>query len=60
MPNTITDNIIVNDMMFCREHGEEYCHRCYCDHRMCNNTTTGLGDKLAQLVEDSDFDLDVC
>ncbi|KAI3622132.1 ankyrin repeat and mynd domain-containing protein 2-like [Moniliophthora roreri] len=31
------DNIVIGDFMFCAEHGSEYCNKCCCDHRMCNN-----------------------
>ncbi|RDB17539.1 hypothetical protein Hypma_001248 [Hypsizygus marmoreus] len=33
----IGENIIVNDFMFCQDHGDELCHICCCDHRMTNN-----------------------
>ena len=33
----IQDHIIVNDFMFCQDHGKEWCAICCCDHRMCNN-----------------------
>ena len=40
------ENIVINGFMFCEPHGSEYCHSCFCDHRMCNNTR--IEDKLAQ------------
>ncbi|KZV93264.1 ribonuclease H-like protein [Exidia glandulosa HHB12029] len=33
----IGENVLVRDFMFCDDHGQEWCGRCCCDHRMCNN-----------------------
>lgn len=49
------DNILVNDFMFCSDHGEEYCMRCFCDHRMCNNIR--VEDDIEDLTEDLNFDV---
>lgn len=54
------ENIVVNDFMFCSDHGQEYCHRCCCDHRMCNNMS--IEDEIAVLVAGRgliSFDADV-
>lgn len=40
----ITENILVNDFMFCLDHGDEYCGICSCDHRECN--TIRIEDEL--------------
>lgn len=53
----IADNIIVNDFMFCRDHGFEYCYRCCCDHRMCNNVR--VEDELGGIAEATGFDYEV-
>lgn len=29
--------IVINEFMFCRDHGAEYCSMCWCDHRPSNN-----------------------
>ncbi len=36
-PIGIGDNFIVNNFMFCTDHGQEFCDPCFCDHRICNN-----------------------
>ncbi|KAF8064429.1 hypothetical protein FPV67DRAFT_1505045 [Lyophyllum atratum] len=51
------ENIVVNDFMFCLDHGDEFCHLCCCDHRMCNNIRIeddlgDLSDFVAFQVED--------
>ena len=51
----IGDNIVVNDFMFCRDHGKEYCNLCFCDHRMCNNIR--IEDEIGELPES--FDVEV-
>ncbi|KAF5337902.1 hypothetical protein D9758_013096 [Tetrapyrgos nigripes] len=33
----MNNNIVVNDFMFCANHGSEVCYACFCDHRMTNN-----------------------
>ncbi|KAK1232750.1 hypothetical protein PQX77_004108 [Marasmius sp. AFHP31] len=33
----LVDNTVINDFMFCTVHGSEVCHKCGCDHRVCNN-----------------------
>lgn len=40
--------------MFCRPHGLELCHRCFCDHRMTNNYGLGVTE-----FEDIHEDLDI-
>lgn len=35
---------LTGDTMFCRTHGQELCHRCFCDHRMTNNVRLGVAD----------------
>lgn len=40
--------------MFCRPHGLELCHRCYCDHRMTNNYGLGVIE-----FEDIHEDIDI-
>lgn len=49
------DNILVNDFMFCSEHGNEYCGRCFVDHRICNNVR--IEDRIEDLAEDFNFDV---
>ncbi|EAU87884.2 hypothetical protein CC1G_01531 [Coprinopsis cinerea okayama7 len=51
----VPDHIVVNDFMFCAEHGDEYCHACCCDHRLTNNIR--IEDEL-EGVEKFDFELD--
>ncbi|TFK19474.1 hypothetical protein FA15DRAFT_682937 [Coprinopsis marcescibilis] len=46
-------NIVVNDFMFCADHGDEYCHACCCDHRLTNNIR--IEDVLQ---DDSRFDFE--
>ncbi|KAF8994658.1 hypothetical protein BDQ17DRAFT_1366602 [Cyathus striatus] len=52
----IGENIIVNDFMFCAEHGNEYCHICCCDHRMCNNIR--IEDELGDMTEFFEFEVE--
>jgi hypothetical protein len=33
----VKDIIDVNNFVFCRDHGDELCHRCFFDHRPTNN-----------------------
>ncbi|KAI0932158.1 hypothetical protein AcV5_004546 [Taiwanofungus camphoratus] len=51
-------SIVVNDFMVCKRHGDEYCVRCFCDYRMTNNVGHNLDNSLAELVNDTGFDLD--
>ncbi|KAH9818096.1 hypothetical protein DFH28DRAFT_1081122 [Melampsora americana] len=51
-------NIVANRFMFCAEHGQELCHRCGVDHRLCN--TVMIEKELVALLksrgDDPDFD----
>lgn len=51
--------IVVNDFMFCKQHGSEYCHLCTCDHRDGNNHVLDLYNVFADNVEESGFSLEV-
>jgi hypothetical protein len=53
----IGDNIVVNEFMFCRDHGQEYCHYCGCDHREGN--TVRVEDELMDELMDG-LDSTVC
>ncbi|GLB44393.1 hypothetical protein LshimejAT787_1700200 [Lyophyllum shimeji] len=50
------ENIIVNDFMFCLDHGDELCHRCFCDHRLTNNIR--IEDDLGDLSEFIAFEIE--
>ncbi|TFK36240.1 hypothetical protein BDQ12DRAFT_687074 [Crucibulum laeve] len=52
----LTDNIVVKDFMFCAEHGDEYCHKCCCDHRMGNNVR--IEDELGDMSEFFEFEVE--
>lgn len=34
-----SDMLTLNDLLFCSEHGNEYCNKCCCDYRLLNNIT---------------------
>jgi len=54
----LPEMIIVNGSMFCKLHGDEYCSRCFCDHRMGNNHVHDLYEVLGELIEETGFDLE--
>jgi hypothetical protein len=33
------DMLTLNGLLFCSEHGNEYCTKCSCDYRLLNNIT---------------------
>lgn len=50
------ENIVVNDFMFCLDHGDELCNPCCCDHRMANNVR--IEDELGDLSEFVAFEVE--
>ncbi|EGF99430.1 uncharacterized protein MELLADRAFT_112746 [Melampsora larici-populina 98AG31] len=42
-------DIMANSFIFCAEHGQEVCHRCCVDHRLCD--TVSIEKELAALLE---------
>ncbi|KAG7448862.1 uncharacterized protein BT62DRAFT_731197 [Guyanagaster necrorhizus] len=53
----MSDGFVLNRLMFCMEHGNELCNKCYCDHRMCNNMIAesrmeGISGAAKRLVTD--------
>ncbi len=53
------DNIVVNDFMFCIDNGREFCHSCFCDHRLCNNIRMEFDEEMIEKIEDMVDDIDV-
>ncbi|KAF8637224.1 hypothetical protein AX17_002975 [Amanita inopinata Kibby_2008] len=51
-----TPQIVVNDFMFCAEHGDEVCYHCCVDHRLTNNVQ--IEDELNNLEDVFDFGLE--
>ena len=49
------ESIVVNDFVFCLDHGWEYCPYCTCDYRPVNNYP--IEDKIADLSEYFNFDV---
>jgi len=52
--------ITVNDFVFCKEHGNEYCIRCTVDYRFVNNVNIDPTEDIDIETEDYNFNLDVC
>ncbi|KAF9447779.1 hypothetical protein P691DRAFT_801831 [Macrolepiota fuliginosa MF-IS2] len=50
------EHIIVHEFMFCAAHGDEYCQRCCCDHRMVNNVT--IEEELGDMSEFLGFEVE--
>ncbi|KAH9477840.1 hypothetical protein JR316_0010072 [Psilocybe cubensis] len=49
--------IVANSFVFCKRHGDEYCHLCTYDHRFTNNYQIQDDPALADLIENG-YDLD--
>ena len=44
------DNIVINEFMFCRDRGKDYCHYCACDH--CEGNGIRVEDELMDELVD--------
>ncbi len=53
------DCFIVNNFMFCTDHGCENCALCYCDYRACNNDQVDLDEATIQKIEEMFLNYDV-
>lgn len=53
------DMIVVNDFMFCTDHGSEYCPSCTCDHRLSNNFSIEFDEETTERLEEAFNSLDV-
>ena len=50
VPDGVSENFVLNDFCFCREHGNEFCYKCFMDHRMTNNVQGTVEEDLQRLL----------
>jgi hypothetical protein len=48
-----TQNIIINEFMFCNLHGKETCYECFVDHGLGNNLI--IEEELIQSIMNFDW-----
>ncbi|KAF5347276.1 hypothetical protein D9756_009966 [Leucocoprinus leucothites] len=46
------DSFVLNEFMFCTDHGREYCPSCFCDYRTGNNYQIELDEEVVWRFED--------